>query len=161
MIDYSKVKAGDKLRITGMGARGFAKLGDIVTVVACTPDKHGRCSVVNEKGEECDFVLTCGAQRLEPVVLAMVGGIERTCEHRVPEVEITRSLADPALRITAFIDCAEMLAWEHWTYDGWRFMSKATLVMADISKDGDSVTWKFSFLNRGAAVAFNEGFEYA
>ena len=31
MIDYSKVKPGDKLRIIGMGAAGFAKLGDIVT----------------------------------------------------------------------------------------------------------------------------------
>ena len=81
--------------------------------------------------------------------------------HRVPEVEITRSLADPQKRINAFIDCAEMLAWEHWTHMG-RYvgMSQATMVMADISEAGDSVTWKFKFLNTGAAVAFNEGFEH-
>lgn len=66
MIDYTKVKAGDKLRITGMGAPGYAKLGDIVTVVSCTAENHGCCRVVNESGRECEFVLTCGAQRLEP-----------------------------------------------------------------------------------------------
>lgn len=66
MIDYSKTKAGDKLRITGMGAPGYAKLGDIVTVVSCTSENHGCCRVVNEAGRECEFVLTCGAQRLEP-----------------------------------------------------------------------------------------------
>ena len=32
MIDYEKTQPGDKLRITGMGAPGFAMLGDIVTV---------------------------------------------------------------------------------------------------------------------------------
>ena len=68
MIDFSKVKAGDKLRITGMGAHGFALLGDIVTVKSCTPDNHGRCDVVHDQtGQESYFVLTCGAQRLEPV----------------------------------------------------------------------------------------------
>lgn len=66
MIDYSQVRAGDKLRITGMGAPGFAKLGDIVTVKACTPEKYGRCDVVHdETGKEAYFALTCGAQRLE------------------------------------------------------------------------------------------------
>lgn len=68
MIDYSEVKPGDKLRITGMGAPGFAKLGDIVTVKSCTPANHGRCDVVHdETGAEAFFALTCGAQRLEPV----------------------------------------------------------------------------------------------
>ena len=67
MIDYSKVKPGDKLRIVGMGAPGFAKLGDIVTVTACTPDNHGRCDVLRADGKSACFVLTCGAQRLEPI----------------------------------------------------------------------------------------------
>ena len=160
MIDYSKVKAGDKLRITGMGARDFASLGDIVTVITCTPNNRGRCSVVNEKGEECNFVLTCGAQRLEPVILATVGGVERIGGMRVPEVEITRSFADPANRIKAFIDCAEMLTWEH--ASGVRhFMTRARMVCACISDDGESISWKFEFRTKAAAEAFNEGFEYA
>jgi hypothetical protein len=64
MIDYSKTKAGDKLRITGMGAPGFAKLGDTVTVKSC--NGNNRVDVVNDAtGEEAYFALTCGAQRLE------------------------------------------------------------------------------------------------
>ena len=35
--------------------------------------------------------------------------VEESNMNRVPEVEITRSLADPALRIKAFIDCDAML----------------------------------------------------
>ena len=67
MIDYSKIKAGDKLKIVGMGAPGFARLGDIVTVVACTADNHGRCDVIHDNGTEAYFALTCGAERLELV----------------------------------------------------------------------------------------------
>lgn len=67
MIDYATVKPGDKLKIVGMGAPGFAKLGDIVTVKSCTSANHGRCDVVNEAGTEAYFALTCGASRLEPV----------------------------------------------------------------------------------------------
>lgn len=66
MIDYAKTKAGDRLRITGMGAPGFARLGDEVEVLECSPDNHGRCLVKNVKtGTTAEFVLTCGAQRLE------------------------------------------------------------------------------------------------
>lgn len=66
MIDYAEIKAGDKLRITGMGAPGFAKLGDTVTVESCSAENHGRCDVVHdESGERAFFALTCGAQRLE------------------------------------------------------------------------------------------------
>lgn len=64
MIDYSEIKPGDKLRITGMGAPGFAKLGDIVTVVS-TNGKN-RCDVRHDTtGKEAFFALTCGAERLE------------------------------------------------------------------------------------------------
>ena len=68
MIDYGKVKPGDKLKITGMGAPGFAKLGDVVTVTECTTANNGRCDVRHdETGREAFFALTCGAQRLEPL----------------------------------------------------------------------------------------------
>ncbi len=66
MINYADIKPGDKLTIVGMGAPGFAKLGDAVTVKTCTADNHGRCDVVHdETGEEVFFALTCGAERLE------------------------------------------------------------------------------------------------
>jgi hypothetical protein len=69
MIEFSKVKAGDKLRIVGAGAPGFAKLGDIVTVTSC--NGHNRCDVVNAAGEPAYFALTCGAARLEPAESAV------------------------------------------------------------------------------------------
>lgn len=65
MIDYSAVKVGDKLRIVGAGAPGFAKLGDIVEVTETRPN---RVDVKREDGAEAFFALTCGAARLEPVV---------------------------------------------------------------------------------------------
>lgn len=65
MIDYGKTNIGDKLRVVGIGAPGFAKLGDVVTVKSVT---HNRCHVVHDAtGEEAYFALTCGAARLEPV----------------------------------------------------------------------------------------------
>ncbi len=64
MIDYAKVKVGDKLRITGMGAPGFAELGDIVTVTR--NNGTNKLYVKHDvSGEEVFFALTCGAQRLE------------------------------------------------------------------------------------------------
>ncbi len=65
MIDYSTTKPGDKLRITGMGAPGFAELGDIVTVTRC--NGTNRLYAKNDAGDEVFFALTCGAQRLEHV----------------------------------------------------------------------------------------------
>lgn len=65
MIDYAKVKIGDKLKIVGAGAPGFAKLGDIVEVIS-TDGKH-RCDVKRDDGRSAYFAMTCGAQRLEPV----------------------------------------------------------------------------------------------
>lgn len=67
MIDFAETKPGDKLRITGMGAPGFAKLGETVTVVSC--NGKNRCDVTHdETGNAAFFALTCGAQRLERVV---------------------------------------------------------------------------------------------
>ncbi len=65
MIEYSKVNVGDKLKIVGMGAPGFAKLGDIVEVVST--NGRDRCDVKREDGATAYFALTCGAQRLELV----------------------------------------------------------------------------------------------
>lgn len=65
MIDYANVKEGDKLRIVGMGAPGYAKLGDVVEVVSS--NGKNRCEVKREDGEVAFFALTCGASRLEPV----------------------------------------------------------------------------------------------
>jgi len=64
MIDYGTVKIGDKLRIVGAGAPGFAKLGDLVEVTATATN---RVDVKREDGETAFFALTCGAARLEPV----------------------------------------------------------------------------------------------
>jgi len=64
MIEYSKLRVGNKLRITGMGAPGFADLGDIVTVERT--NNINRVDVVHDDtGESAYFALTCGAQRLE------------------------------------------------------------------------------------------------
>lgn len=65
MIEFAKVKTGDKLKIVGAGAPGFAKLGDIVTVTEC--NGTNRCDVAREDGKTAYFALTCGAARLEPV----------------------------------------------------------------------------------------------
>lgn len=74
MIDYNDVKPGDKLRITGMGAPGFANIGDVVTVVSCTADNNGCCDVTRDKtGDEAFFALTCGAQRLEQISFSEKG----------------------------------------------------------------------------------------
>lgn len=64
-IDFAKTKPGDKLRIVGQGAPGFAQLGDIVEVTSC--DGIRRCDVKREDGETAYFALTCGAARLEAV----------------------------------------------------------------------------------------------
>ena len=63
MIEFSKIKPGDKLRIVGAGAPGFASLGDIVTVISC--NGRNRCDVARSDGKTAYFALTCGAARLE------------------------------------------------------------------------------------------------
>lgn len=65
MIDYAKIKAGDKLMIVGMGAPGFASIGDVVEVVS-TNGKN-RCDVKRKDGETAYFALTCGASRLKQI----------------------------------------------------------------------------------------------
>lgn len=64
MIDYSKVKIGDVLRITGIGAPGFAEVGELVVVTEILPDPGVR---VTRAGSNisAEFVYKCGAERLE------------------------------------------------------------------------------------------------
>lgn len=69
MVNYQNLKAGDKLRIVGLGAPGFGQVGDVVTVRRC--NGRDRVDVVHDiSGEECYFALTCGASRLELVTSA-------------------------------------------------------------------------------------------
>ena len=63
MIDYSKTKRGDILRIVGAGAPGYAKNGDLVRVTAI---RENAVDVEDSRGETCEFIFNCGAARLEP-----------------------------------------------------------------------------------------------
>jgi len=64
MINFDTIKVGDACKIVGMGAPGFAKLGDIVTI---TEVGNMRVDVKRADGETAFFALTCGASRLELV----------------------------------------------------------------------------------------------
>ena len=64
MIDFKTIKIGDKVKVVGMGAPGFAKLGEILIISKTGKD---RVSAKKENGEEAEFYLTCGASRLEEV----------------------------------------------------------------------------------------------
>lgn len=63
MIDYASTKRGDILRIIGVGAPGYAKLGDLVRV---TEARANAVMVEDRDGKPCEFVFNCGAARLEP-----------------------------------------------------------------------------------------------
>lgn len=63
MIEYSKVKRGDVLRIVGAGAPGYAQLGDLVRVT----EVHRNSVMVEDRdGRPCEFAFNCGAARWEP-----------------------------------------------------------------------------------------------
>jgi hypothetical protein len=62
MIDYKTIKPGNKVKVVGMGAPGFASFGDILEITKVQKD---RVFAKREDGEEAFFALTCGAQRLE------------------------------------------------------------------------------------------------
>jgi hypothetical protein len=63
VIDYSKTKTGDILKIVGAGAPGYAQLGDLVRVTRV--DKNA-VQVEDKRGEKVEFLYNCGAARLEP-----------------------------------------------------------------------------------------------
>lgn len=65
MIDFAKIQVGQKVRVVGMGAPGFAALGDLLEIVAVEPN---RVYARREDGAEAFFALTCGAARLETVI---------------------------------------------------------------------------------------------
>lgn len=71
MIDFNTIKPGDKVKVVGMGAPGFASLGDILTIKSVGDN---RVYAVREDGEEAFFALTCGASRLELSEHQGVGG---------------------------------------------------------------------------------------
>jgi hypothetical protein len=64
MIDYSTIKTGDKVKIVGMGAPGYANNGDIVEVIETGLDF---VRVKDESGNTASFHENCGAARLELV----------------------------------------------------------------------------------------------
>lgn len=64
MIDFSKTVKGDRLKIVGKGAPGFAPKGTIVTVTRVQP---GRVDIVTGDGRSAYFVFECGEARLEAV----------------------------------------------------------------------------------------------
>lgn len=64
MIDYNTIKEGDKVMVVGMGAPGFAQLGDTLEI---TKVEQRRVYAKRDDGEEAFFALTCGASRLEMI----------------------------------------------------------------------------------------------
>jgi hypothetical protein len=63
MIKYAETNVGDILEVTGAGAPGFYKLGDLVRVKRA----HLNGVLVEDKnGSEFEFVFNCGAARLNP-----------------------------------------------------------------------------------------------
>jgi hypothetical protein len=63
MIDYSKTRRGDILRLVKSAPNGFGTKGDLVRVKLMTT--HGALCE-NRHGHECEFVYNCGAAYLEP-----------------------------------------------------------------------------------------------
>ena len=63
MIDYSKTKYGDILRVVGAGAPDYVKLGDLLRVIEVYPHSVW---VEDRNGILCEFSFNCGAARLEP-----------------------------------------------------------------------------------------------
>lgn len=64
MIDFKTIRVGDRVRVVGMGAPGFAALGDFLTISRVA---HDRVWAKSDSGDEAFFALTCGASRLELV----------------------------------------------------------------------------------------------
>jgi hypothetical protein len=64
MIDFKTIRVGDVVRVVGMGAPGFAQLGDTLTI---TEVRQDRVYAKRDDGEQAFFALTCGASRLELV----------------------------------------------------------------------------------------------
>ena len=64
MIDFKTIKVGDKVKVVGAGAPGFAKMGEELEIVSVG---EMRVDAKRSDGETAFFALTCGAARLELV----------------------------------------------------------------------------------------------
>lgn len=64
MIKFDDIAIGDKVTVVGMGAPGFAALGETLEITRVLPD---RVYAKRGDGKEAFFALTCGASRLDKV----------------------------------------------------------------------------------------------
>jgi len=64
VIDFGTIKPGDKVKVVGIGAPGFANLGDVLEITKAQVD---RVYAKREDGETAFFALACGAARLERI----------------------------------------------------------------------------------------------
>jgi len=64
MIDFNDIAVGEKVKVVGMGAPGFAEIGDILEV---TNVQNNKVFAKRDDGTEAFFALTCGASRLEKI----------------------------------------------------------------------------------------------
>lgn len=62
MIDFNTIRVGDKVKVVGAGAPGFAKMGEELEITRVHRD---RVYAKRNDGEEAFFALACGAARLE------------------------------------------------------------------------------------------------
>ena len=62
MIDYKTIKVGDEVKVVGLGAPGFAEIGDVLTIESIGIDM---VRAVKDSGEGANFFDECGAKRLE------------------------------------------------------------------------------------------------
>ena len=68
MKDFKGVEKGHLLKIINAGAPGFEKNGELVRVIEGKNDFD--VLVENRKGEQVNFVQSCGADRLEATGLS-------------------------------------------------------------------------------------------
>lgn len=64
MIDFKTIQVGEKVRVVGAGAPGFAQLGEELEI---TKVQNDRVYAKRGDGKEAYFALTCGAARLEKI----------------------------------------------------------------------------------------------
>jgi hypothetical protein len=62
MIDYRKIKVGDSVEVVGLGAPGYANLGDTLEI---TYVDSNSVETKREDGETVKFYDPCGAKRLK------------------------------------------------------------------------------------------------
>lgn len=95
MIDYKTIKVGDKVKVVGMGAPGFAKLDDELEITAVYENK---VDAKREDGQVAFFALTCGAQRLEKIFEKMNYYQCDYCKFIVCEQQYLKIIYEPKCR---------------------------------------------------------------